>query len=428
MHSGLGQEKRFQGPFFLVPSGHAPFANPVIMTTENETVLQHIQEELNQQERARLSPLAVCSVDAVRRLPEERQDHRQAFAQDADRILHSKAYTRYIDKTQVFSLVANDHITHRVLHVQMVSRIGRTVGRFLGLNEDLIEAIALGHDIGHPPFGHEGEHILARLCRGHGLDSFQHNLQSVQFLDRFEKKGQGWNLTLQVLDGIMCHDGEAHHPRLAPRRGKSFADFDREMQAKGREPMTALAPMSLEGCVVRLADTIAYLGRDIEDAIELALIRREEIPEGCGRRLGTSNGTIVYTLVTDLVANSRQVRQATEPTDRERDFVGFSPEVAAAMLSLKKFNYERIYRNPAFKPDFERIHACYEQLFAHYLGQLERGAAGGGFLDAMSPAYMQAHPPAAMVRDYLAGMTDDFFLRQAKAIGCDVPAKRCLPA
>jgi dGTPase len=399
------------------------------MTTENETVLQEIQEELNRQERGRLAPLALFSSEAVRRRPEARHGHRQAFAQDADRILHSKAYTRYIDKTQVFSLVDNDHITHRVLHVQIVSRIARTVGRFLGLNEDLIEAIALGHDIGHPPFGHEGERILARLCRSHGLDPFQHNLQSVQFLDRFEKKGRGWNLTLQVLDGIMCHDGEVHNPRLAPQRGKTFADLDREFQAKSREPMTPLIPMSLEGCVVRLADTVAYIGRDIEDAIELALVRREEIPAGCGRRLGTSNGTIVYTLVTDLVAHSRQVRQASGPADRERDYVGFSPEVAVAMLEMKKFNYERIYRNPAFKPDFTRIHVCYEQLFAHYLRQLGRTAGeGDGLLNSMSPDYREAHPPAAIVRDYLAGMTDDFFLRQARAIGCDVPERICLPA
>ncbi|HFQ90636.1 MAG TPA: HD domain-containing protein, partial [Desulfobulbus sp.] len=131
--------------------------------------LLEIQAELNRQEEVRLSPAACCSRQGIRRRPEVRQDHRQCFSQDCDRILHSRAYTRYIDKTQVFSLVENDHITHRVLHVQIVSRIARTVGRFLGLNEDLIEAIALGHDIGHPPFGHEGERILSRLCREHGL-------------------------------------------------------------------------------------------------------------------------------------------------------------------------------------------------------------------------------------------------------------------
>ena len=280
------------------------------MSTDKEHALFTILDELNVQEKSRMSPLAILSRDGVRRRQEELQGYRQAFVQDADRILHSKAYTRYIDKTQVFSLVDNDHITHRVLHVQIVSRIARTIGRFLGLNEDLIEAIALGHDIGHPPFGHEGEHILSKLCRENGLDSFQHNDQSVQFLDRYERKGKGWNLTLQVLDGILCHDGEVHNPKLAPQRDKDFAAFDSEVGHKTNDPMLQLLPMSLEGCVVRLCDTIAYIGRDIEDAIELDLIRREEIPRECSQVLGISNGTIVYTLVSDLVAHSGHVRQA----------------------------------------------------------------------------------------------------------------------
>ena len=391
-------------------------------------VLSTLLDELNAAEEQRLSPLACLSRNGVRRRMEARQDHRQPFAQDADRILHSKAYTRYIDKTQVFSLIDNDHITHRVLHVQMVSRIARTVGRFLGLNEDLLEAIALGHDIGHPPFGHEGEQILDRLCREHGLDGFQHNIQSVQFLDRFEKKGAGWNLTLQVLDGILCHDGEAHAARLVPDRCRDFMAFDRLMAAKGKDPMLSLLPMTLEGCVVRLSDIIAYIGRDIEDAIELGLIERKEIPEKCGRLLGTSNGTIVYTLVTDLIVNSARVREA-EKGNTDADYVGFSAEIAAVLLELKTFNYERIYKNPAFKPDFKRIHLCYEQLFDFYIGQLAHDPAssevGRSFLHSMSDTYINSHPPAAIVRDYLAGMTDDFFLRQAKALGCDIPERTC---
>ncbi len=402
------------------------------MNAEKEQALFTILNELNRQESARLSPLATLSKDAVRRRPEEREGHRQAFAQDADRILHSKAYTRYIDKTQVFSLVENDHITHRVLHVQMVSRIARTIGRYLGLNEDLIEAVALGHDIGHAPFGHEGEHILSRLCRENGLESFQHNIQSVQFLDRFEKKGKGWNLTLQVLDGILCHDGEVHNPKLAPRRGKVFEDFDLEIEGKAKVPSTPLVPMTLEGCVVRLSDTIAYIGRDIEDAIELELIERDEIPDECGERLGISNGTIVYTLVADLVVNSSHVRDAADKEDRERDYIGFSPEVAAAMLELKKFNYERIYRNPAFKPDFEKVHICYERLFIYYMKQLEQDRpdreVSKSILKSMTKEYLASHSPAAIVRDYIAGMTDDFFLRQAKSIGCEVPERTCLPS
>ncbi len=394
------------------------------------TFLETRRQELDLEEKRRFSPLACPGTAAVRRRPEEVTGYRQPFAQDADRILHSRAYSRYIDKTQVFSLVDNDHITHRVLHVQMVSRIARTVGRFLGLNEDLIEAIALGHDIGHPPFGHEGERILSTLCKKHGLESFQHNIQSVQFLDRFERKGRGWNLTLQVLDGILCHDGEAHVARLEPERNKDFRQLDREMAAKGAEPMLRLRPMTLEGCVVRICDTIAYIGRDIEDAIELELIDRSEIPAPCARRLGTSNGTIVFNLVTDLISSSRHVcRPDAGPED---DHIGFSAETAELLLLLKRFNYDQIYHNPAFRPDFELIHHCYEALFEHYLQQLQREPEGDrnswGFLDSMGREYLQEHTPAAMVRDYLAGMTDAYFLRQAEKLGCPIPQRTCLPS
>ena len=391
--------------------------------------LSQTRGELDDREQSGLSALACLSRNAIRRVGETLADHRQPFAQDADRILHSKAYSRYIDKTQVFSLVDNDHVTHRVLHVQIVSRIARTIGRFLGLNEDLIEAIALGHDIGHPPFGHEGERILSKICRRHGLVSFQHNIQSTQFLDRFERGGAGWNLTLQVLDGILCHDGEVHARQLRPERRKDFAAHDREIVAKRNDPSMPLAPMTLEGCVVRLSDTIAYIGRDIEDAIELQLISRTEIPEPCGSVLGNSNGTIVYTLVTDLLTSSGQVRRAGL-NDTDSDFIGFSEEVGQALKQLKAFNYQRIYTNPAFKPDFAKIHDCYERLFEYYL---ERARQGGseenerGFLRSMSSTYRATHSAAAMVRDYLAGMTDAFFLRQAEIIGCEIPERICLP-
>lgn len=393
----------------------------------NRKILQTVRVQLDKDEECNFSGLACLSGQAVRRVEEERSDYRQPFAQDADRILHSKAYARYIDKTQVFSLVDNDHITHRALHVQMVSRISRTVGRFLGLNEDLIEAIALGHDIGHPPFGHEGERILSKLCQQHGLSSFQHNIQSVQFLDRFERDGAGWNLTLQVLDGILCHDGEVHGQRLAPQRRKDFKLHETELAAKLQDPGLDLMPMTLEGCVVRLADTIAYIGRDIEDAIELGLVRRLDLPKTCTAVLGSSNGTIVYTLVTDLLLNSMRVRDAGRDSTAD-DYIGFSEEVGAALKELKIFNYQHIYTNPAFKPDFVKIRRCYEQLFDYYLDQLHRVEQEGGdrhFLRSMSSNYVTSHTPAAMVRDYLAGMTDAFFLRRAAAIGCEVPERIC---
>ena len=376
-----------------------------------------LREELDNKEAIRLSPQASLSRAGLRRRPEDRAGHRQTYAADADRILHSRAYTRYIDKTQVFYMVRNDHITHRVLHVQLVSKIARTIGRFLGLNEDLIEAIALGHDIGHPPFGHDGEKMLAALCREHGLPSFQHNLQSVEFLERIERDGKGWNLTLQVLDGIMCHDGEIHNQSLRPERDKDFVAFDRQLAAKAADPEQPLTPMTLEGCVVRLADTIAYIGRDIEDAIELRLIRREEIPAECQETLGRTNGAIVYRLVTDLIASG--IRD---------DAIAFSPEVSESLQRLKRFNYERIYLNPAIKQGLGQIEQCYRELFTRCLADLaaerQESPIMAGFLAPMAAAYRETSPPAAVVRDFLAGMTDDYFLARAAALGCEVPQKR----
>jgi dGTPase len=391
-------------------------------------LLADVRDQLAREEKNCLSPLACLSKEKIRRKKESQQGYRQSFAKDADRILHSKAYTRYIDKTQVFSLIENDHITHRVLHVQLVSRIARTAGRFLGLNEDLIEAIALGHDLGHPPFGHEGENILDRLCKKHGLPGFRHNIQSVHFLDRIEKQGSGWNLTLQVLDGILCHDGEANLTQLVPDRSreKDFSHFDQLLEKDAFAK--SLVPMTLEGCLVRLADTMAYIGRDIEDAIELNLITRQEIPAPCAAILGNSNGTIVHTLVSDLIANNLHLRQNTSAPCSDR--IGLSEKIGNALLELKKFNYEHIYRNPLFKPDFKRIHCCYEQLFSCYLNQLVKESLPQepkrNFWHSMPEVYRNNHTPAAIVRDYLAGMTDNFFLHQAKLIGCDVPERRCI--
>lgn len=286
--------------------------------------LNLIRERLDRNQAGFLSEHATPNAAAVRRVEEERLAHgyRQAFSVDGDRILHSRAYARYIDKTQVFYLVRNDHITHRVLHVQLVSKISRTIGRFLGLNEDLIEAISLGHDIGHTPFGHDGERFLSELCAQHGIGAFHHNLQSVQFLDQVERKGQGWNLCLQTLDGILCHDGEVHDQVLAPRPAKTFEDLAFEIASKKADAGTELMPMTLEGCVVRMADTVAYIGRDIEDAIRLGLIRRTDIPAACAQVLGNSNGTIVFNLVSDILRNSFG-----------RGSVRFSPEVSQALRS-----------------------------------------------------------------------------------------------
>ena len=395
--------------------------------SDPHAILFAIQDNLNQDEQRRLSPAATLSIQATRRKEEARRGHRQAYALDADRILHSRAYTRYIDKTQVFCLISNDHITHRVLHVQLVSRIARTIGRFLHLNEDLIEAIALGHDIGHPPFGHDGEHFLAALCKKHGLPPFQHNIQSIRFLDQLERKGRGWNLSLQTLDGILCHDGELHAHHLRPLPIETFIDFDRKMATKEEVPSTNLQPATLEGCVVRMADTIAYIGRDIEDAIILGLIQRTDIPESCRTLLGESNGSIVYTLVTDLISNSQVAAPGSQP-ESSSNHIGFSKEIAYALKELKEFNYARIYLHPQTKSHMPLIQKCYETLFETYLASLEKNngatAAPLGLLLPVADSYLSNQTPATLTRDHIAGMTDDFFLKQAKAASCRVPQKQ----
>lgn len=362
---------------------------------------------LNRQEAKKLSPLAAKNAQGIRRVPDERLEsgYRQAYSVDVDRILHSLAYARYIDKTQVFYLVKNDHITHRVLHVQLVSKIARTIGRFLGLNEDLIEAIALGHDIGHAPFGHDGERFLSELCRKNGIGFFHHNLQSVQFLERVERKGKGWNLCLQTLDGILCHDGELHNERLLPAIHQTFDEMDAQIVAKRNSPDAVLIPMTLEGCVVRTADTVSYIGRDIEDAIRLGLIKRSDLPPRSIAVLGDTNGTIVFNLVTDIILNSY-----------ENPYIAFSPEVSEALIHLKAFNLDCIYLNPKIKQYTQRIKKLFEMLFERFLEDLQKQRKSSviyrQFLEDMTPEYIQQHAPAEIVRDFISGMTDQYFLDQ----------------
>lgn len=376
--------------------------------------------QLDELESINLSPFATKSADAIREYPDVKAEkgHRQWFSLDTDRILHSLAYTRYIDKTQVFYLIPNDHLTHRVLHVQLVSKIARTIGRLLRLNEDLIEAIALGHDIGHPPFGHDGERFLSKLCKQHGIAPFLHSIQGVRFLRHLEKKGQGCNLSLQTLDGILCHDGEAHSRSIAPERNKSFKTLDEQINLKQQMPTAWIVPMTLEGCLVRMADVVSYIGRDIEDAIRLNLIDRQDIPRRCKDVLGDSNGTIVYRLVDDLVQNSY-----------EQDRIAFSDEVADELLELKRFNYERIYLNPVIKSETGKVKRLYSMLFEHFLGDLKAGRENSvifkEFLNGMASDYVSGVNHAEIVRDFMSGMTDAYFLRQGRGLlmPSDLPAR-----
>jgi dGTPase len=373
--------------------------------------LGELRQELDRQEETRLATYATRSSQAIRRHFEERiqEGHRQNFAVDADRILHSRAYTRYIDKTQVFYLIEHEHISHRVLHVQLLSKIARTIGRYLRLNEDLLEAIALGHDIGHPPFGHDGERILSRLCEDHGIGPFLHSVQGVWFLERVEKKGRGLNLSIQVLDGILCHDGETHLERLSPDREKTFLRLEEEIGRKLADPDFPLKPMTLEGCVVRLADTISYIGRDLEDAITLNLITREELPSLVTERLGRTNGAIVYSLVSDLINHSYN-----------KNYVGYSPEIGEALKTLRDFNYSRIYDNPRIKQETGKIEELFADLFHRFFRDITEDRRHSPiwteYLAHMDDLYGQQAQPAAVVRDYLASMTDANFLRQCQEL------------
>ena len=372
-------------------------------------ILKDIKQQLRLSEKGRLSPYATLNTQAVRRREETEilESHRDNFSIDADRILHSLAYSRYIDKTQVFYLIKNDHITHRVLHVQLVSKIGRTIGRLLRLNEDLIEAIALGHDIGHTPFGHDGERFLSDLSHEYGLGNFLHNIQGVRFLETIERKGVGCNLSLQVLDGILCHNGEVHNPELYPDKGKDFRRFEEDIKKVIKDPDAPIWPMTIEGCTVRMADTISYVGRDVEDAIRLGLIKRKEMPADCRRILGETNGTIVYTLVEDLIAESLG-----------KPFLSFSPEVAQTLKRLKEFNQEFIYANSKAKNQTSKLRLMFDLLFNRYYNDLKSGIDNSTifkeFLAGMSSQYKDTTPFAMIVRDFIAGMTDDYFLSQCQ--------------
>jgi dGTPase len=349
----------------------------------------------------------------VRRIPlsqREREDLRPPFAIDCDRILYSRAYSRYIDKTQVFYLIKNDHITHRVLHVQLVSRIARTIGAKMGLNLDFLEAASLGHDLGHPPFGHDGEHYLSKLSEEAGIGRFLHPVMSIRFLERLEKGGLGLNLTLGVLDAILCHDGESDFLNLTPATGPvTFEELDRKINLRLESPNLMVSPMTREGCVVRLSDSISYVGRDLEDAILLGVIKRGDIPEEIALTLGATCGTIVYNLVFDLLQTSL----------KEEKLTAFSPRVGEALTKLKDFNREYIYYNPKVKKCRDQIQDLYRFFFETFTRDFQTGPKNSrllNFLSNLSDDYRESTSPSEKARDFIAGMTDDYFYHLAKEL------------
>lgn len=348
--------------------------------------------------------------NAVWRNREEEKDlMRSEFAVDRDRILYSGAYRRYHGKTQVFSFtnLIDEEMTNRNLHIAYVSQISRTIGKYLGLNTELIEAIALGHDLGHCPFGHDGEKALSECCVANGIGHFHHNIESLHIVDYISRKGRGLNLTFQVRDGIISHDGEVHNTQLKPQTDKSEADIDAFIAAKKTGKTALWMPATLEGCVVRITDTIAYIGQDIEDAIRYNILTREELPREQVAFMGNTNSSIIETLIKSVIINSY-----------DQDWIAFDPETSEQLLELKKFNYRRIYTDENVKKSNAIIYRTMHVMFDKYLSDISENNKSSKifkhFLDHKRPEYLERFTPAEWVRDFIATMTDRYYNEEIK--------------
>ena len=357
-----------------------------------------------------LAPYACLDKEAYRFKSVIDDDFRTPFYRDSDRIVYSLSYTRYMDKTQVFSFNENDNISKRMTHVQMVSKIARTIGRALRLNEDLIEAAALGHALGHVPFGHAGERILNEISQEYGEGYFNHNIQSVRTLMTLENNGIGSNVTLQVLDAIMCHNGELELQEYRPRK-KTKEEFlaEYENTYNDADIVKTLVPMTLEGCVVRVSDIIAYIGRDIEDAVRMGVITEEEIPYEISSVLGVTNREIINTINVDLITNSL-----------DKDYLCMSNDVFNAIKKLKAFNYEHIYSKSNSREMLDLYEDMFRKVFKQCLNDIKNNNRDGHiftiFLNDMSDEYLNNTTDERKVIDYIAGMTDDFIVSEYNSI------------
>ena len=350
-----------------------------------------------------------CSYEKGIRLKEENSDFRPSFYRDIDRILYSLAYTRFLDKTQVFTHFGNDHLSRRMTHVQFVSKIARTIGRALNLNEDLIEAASLGHDLGHTPFGHVGEAILNEISLENNCGYFNHNIHSVRLLMNIENYGKGLNITVPVLDAIMCHNGEFALGEYHPKE-KTVDEFLKEYNESynNREVLLKMRPMTLEGCVVRISDLIAYLGKDVEDGVRLGLVKFDDIPSNVKKVLGTSNREIVNTVILDIISNSYG-----------KNYIKLSDDVYKSIVDLKKFNYENIYIKSYTEEEKNELNNMFRSLFNKYMNDLNTNNTEStiykSYLSNMSEEYKN-NSKERIIIDYLAGMTDSYIKKQYEEI------------
>jgi dGTPase len=314
-----------------------------------------LEERVRAWEGEYLWELATPSYPAVRREPESDSVVRTPFQRDRDRVVHSKAFRRLKHKTQVFIAPEGDHYRTRLTHTLETCGIARTVARALGLNEDLTEAIGLGHDLGHPPFGHIGEEALDEALQAHGGRRFKHNVHSLRVVDVLERDGEGLNLTEAVRDGILNHTGPEQ-------------------------------PATLEGRVVRLVDRVAYINHDLDDALRAGILTAGDLPTAEIELLGATGSQRIDTLVRDIVERSRE----------ERD-IAQSDEVGGAMLRLRKFMFERVYLAPQARSEHERVQRTVRGLFDHYVEEPDDVPPGAPTADELQ-----------RVTDWIAGMTDRF--------------------
>ena len=331
---------------------------------------------------------------------------RPAFVRDIDKIMHCPFYNRYTDKTQVFSLTKNDDISRRALHVQLVSRIARTIGKTLNLNLELIEAIALGHDIGHTPFGHAGERFLDDLYSDRTGRHFSHNIHSVRVLDKIFP----YNITLQTLDGIAAHNGELECIEYRPRPLESFEEFDELIEScyQDNNNIKKLVPSTLEGCVVRISDIIAYLGKDRQDAERAGIIEgNEDFENG---KIGKHNAEFINNLSVNIIENSYG-----------KDYIKLDEEYFTALSEAKKQNYDLIYKDKKVKQALENIiRPMMGEIYERLLDDLLRGNRDSPVFSHHISYVNKAHykrkepyensDPDTIVADYIASMTDDYFI------------------
>ncbi len=338
---------------------------------------------LEQNERERLSPLAAQSVAARRERPEQESGARTSFQRDRDRILHTKSFRRLKHKTQVFVAPEGDHYRTRLTHTLEVTQIARTIARALRLNEDLAEAIGLGHDLGHAPFGHAGESALSNALGR----SFRHNEQSRRVVEVLEKDGAGLNLTLAVREGIALH-------------------------SKVRRDISATAwgtASTLEGQIIKVADSVAYINHDIDDAIRAGLLDARDLPEAAVRVLGDTHAGRINTMVCDLIDHNWWATGAYAAPDQA--IIGMSPGVLEATNLLREFMFQRVYLASPAKDEDSRVRFVIRQLFEHFMRHPEAVPAE---LREISERRGDEHECAVV--DYIAGMTDRYALKVFAAI------------